>query len=42
MLGEMADELLLGGARVRATVLEQTGIQWADPELDQALLRILS
>lgn len=41
MLGEMADELLLGGARVRATVLEQTGFQWADPELDQALLRIL-
>ena len=41
MLGQMADELLLGGVRVRATVLEQTGFEWADPELDGALLRLL-
>ena len=42
MLGQMADELLLGGVRVRATVLEQTGFEWSDPELDGALERILS
>lgn len=41
MLGQMADELLLGGVRVRASVLEQTGFEWSDPELDGALERIL-
>jgi uncharacterized protein (TIGR01777 family) len=41
MLGEMADELLLGGARVRAGVLERTGFQWAHPELDGALQHVL-
>lgn len=42
MLGEMADELLLGGARVRAGVLERTGFQWAHPELDGALQHVLA
>ena len=41
MLGEMADELLLGGARVRAGVLEQTGFEWTHPELDGALQHVL-
>ena len=42
MLGQMADELLLGGARIRASVLEQTGFQWTHPELDEALVDVLS
>ena len=42
MLGQMADELLLGGARIRASVLEQTGFRWAHPELDEALVDVLS
>ena len=42
MLGQMADELLLGGARIRASVLEQTGFQWTHRELDEALVDVLS
>ena len=42
MLGEMADELLLCSARVRAGVLERTGFQWAHPELDGALQQVLA
>ena len=42
MLGQMADELLLGGARIRASVLEQTGFRWTHPELDEALADVLS
>ena len=42
MLGQMADELLLGGARIRASVLEQTGFQWTHRELAEALVDVLS
>lgn len=42
MLGEMADELLLCSARVRAGVLERTGFQWAHPALDGALQQVLA
>jgi len=42
MLGQMADELLLGGARIRAGVLEHTGFKWSHPELDEALVDVLS
>ena len=42
MLGQMADELLLGGARIRASVLEQPGFEWTHRELDEALVDVLS
>ncbi len=41
MLGQMADELLLGGARVRPGVLDATGFEWAHPNLPDALAAVL-
>jgi uncharacterized protein len=41
-LGEAADELLLGGARVSSRKLESSGYRFRDPELDAALRRILA
>lgn len=41
VLGEMADELLLASARVRAGVLEQSGFRWTHPELEEALRTVL-
>ena len=40
-LGEAADELLLGGQRVRPAKLVASGFQFADPELEPALRRLL-
>jgi uncharacterized protein (TIGR01777 family) len=37
LLGEMAEELLLGGAFVRSTVLADSGFDFHHPELEQAL-----
>jgi uncharacterized protein (TIGR01777 family) len=41
-LGEAADELLLGGARVSSRKLENSGFRFRDVELDAALKRILA
>ncbi len=41
-LGEAADELLLGGARVSSRKLESSGYRFRDPDLDAALRRILA
>jgi uncharacterized protein len=38
---EMADEMLLGGARVRCAKLAATGFAFRDPELEPALRRLL-
>jgi uncharacterized protein (TIGR01777 family) len=38
---EMADETLLGGARVRCAKLAASGFSFRDPELDPALRRLL-
>ena len=37
LLGEMADEMLLGGARVRSRVLPGTGFEFLFPSLEEAL-----
>jgi len=42
LFGEMADALLLGGARVIPKRLEDTGYRFAYPRLDQALSHLLS
>jgi uncharacterized protein len=42
MFGQMADELLLGGARVMPRRLLDAGFQFADAELAPALQRLLS
>ena len=39
--GEMADHLLLGGARVESTRLPETGFQFGYPDLDGALRHLL-
>ncbi len=39
---EMADEMLLGGARVRCAKLAATGFAFRDPELEPALRRLLA
>ncbi len=41
MLGEMADELLLAGAKVAARRLLDSGFEFRDPQLDAALHRLL-
>jgi NAD dependent epimerase/dehydratase family enzyme len=41
-LGEAADEMLLGGARVSCAKLEQAGFRFRDPKLEPALTRLLS
>ncbi len=41
-LGQAADELLLGGARVSSGKLERSGFAFRDPEIEAALRRILS
>jgi len=41
-LGQAADELLLGGARVSSDKLERSGFAFRDPELEVALRRILA
>ena len=41
MLGQMADELLLGGARVVPRKLEQAGFRFRHPRLDAALAAVL-
>ncbi len=40
-MGEMADELLLAGARVLPERLRETGYQFRQPELEQALRHVL-
>ena len=42
LFGEMADALLLGGARVIPKRLEDTGYRFAYPRLDQALSHLLN
>jgi len=42
VLGEMADELLLAGARAIPKGLRDSGYEFRDPELDAALQRILA
>lgn len=39
--GEMADELLLGGARVQSAALEQSGFTFDQPELEGCLRSVL-
>jgi len=39
---QMADEMLLGGARVRCAKLAATGFAFRDPELEPALARLLA
>ena len=39
-LGEAADEMLLGGARVSSRKLEAAGFRFRDPELEPALARL--
>jgi uncharacterized protein (TIGR01777 family) len=39
--GEMADEMLLGGARVMPRALESAGFQWRYPDLESALRHLL-
>ena len=41
VLGKAADELLLGGARVSSGKLERSGFAFRDPELEDALRRML-
>ncbi len=40
--GELADELLLTGQRVRPTALQRSGFTFAHPELEEALRHVLS
>ena len=40
-LGQSADELLLGGARISSGKLERSGFAFRDPELEAALRRML-
>ncbi len=40
-LGEMADEMLLSGARVLPRKLLRTGYEFRDPKLESALRRVL-
>ena len=40
-LGEAADEMLLGGARVSSRKLEAAGFRFRDPALEPALARLL-
>jgi uncharacterized protein (TIGR01777 family) len=40
-LGEAADEMLLGGARVSSKKLESAGFRFRDPKLEPALARLL-
>ena len=40
-LGEMADQMLLGGARVSPTVLQKHGFEWQHPTLEQAFDAVL-
>jgi len=42
LFGEMADALLLGGARVLPKRLEDSGYHFVHPRLDQALRYLLS
>jgi hypothetical protein len=42
LFGEMADALLLGGARVIPRQLEHTGYRFAYPRLEQALQHLLN
>jgi hypothetical protein len=42
VLGEAADELLLGGARISSGKLERSGFAFRDPEIEAALRRILA
>jgi uncharacterized protein len=42
LFGKMADELLLGGARVLPRKLLDTGYRFADPQLEPALRRLLT
>jgi hypothetical protein len=41
-LGQAADELLLGGARISSGKLERSGFVFRDPEIEAALRRIIS
>lgn len=41
VLGDAADEMLLGGARVLSRKLEQSGFRFRDPRLEPALARLL-
>ena len=41
-LGEAADEMLLGGARVSSRKLEQSGFRFRDPQIQGALKRLLT
>jgi uncharacterized protein (TIGR01777 family) len=41
LLGEMADEMLLGGANVVPRRLQETGFEWRHPELEGALRHVL-
>jgi NAD dependent epimerase/dehydratase family enzyme len=38
---EMADEMLIGGARVRPTVLQEHGFHWEHPMIEPALRSVL-
>src|SRR4029453_12285607 len=42
MLGEMADELVLGGQRMVAARLEEAGVTLAHPEIEPALHAVLA
>ena len=42
LYGEMADGLLIQGARVKPCVLEESGFKFDSPELEKALRRILT
>jgi len=42
LFGEMADALLLGGARVIPRRLQDTGYRFAYPRLEQALRHLLN
>jgi NAD dependent epimerase/dehydratase family enzyme len=41
-LGQAADELLLGGARISSGKLERSGFAFRDRDIEAALRRILS
>jgi uncharacterized protein (TIGR01777 family) len=41
MVGEMADELLLGSARIQPVRLQESGYQFRHPNLEEALRHVL-